>query len=63
MNTVVLVGCFVPLIIIFIIMKLIVWVESVNSESNYVRKEPLRKRGPYTMEAYIDVDEKDDEWT
>jgi len=62
MNTVVLVGCFVPLIIIFIIMKLIVWVESVNSESNYVRKEPLRKRGPFVADAYADVDEEEDEY-
>jgi len=63
MNPVILIGCFTPLVIIFIVLKLSVWVSAVNSENTYVRKEPLRKRGPYTMEAYIDVDEKDDEWT
>jgi len=63
MNPVILIGCFTPLIIIFIVLKLSIWISAVNSESSYVRKEPLRKRGPYTMEAYIDVDEKDDEWT
>ena len=55
--------CLSPLVIIFLLMKFIVWISAVNSESSYVRKEPFRKRGPYTMEAYIDVDEKDDEWT
>ena len=62
MNPVILVGCFTPLIIIFIVMKLAVWVEAVNSETDYVRKEPLRKRGPFVANAYADVDEEEEEY-
>ena len=62
MNTVILIGCFTPLIIIFIVMKLFVWVKAVNAETDYVRKEPLRKRGPYLENPYADVDEDEEEY-
>ena len=62
MNPIVLIGCFTPLAIIFIVMKLAVWVEAVNSETDYVRKEPLRKRGPFVADAYADVDEEEEEY-
>ena len=62
MNTFVLFGCFLPLIIIFVILKLSVWVSAVNSEQDYVGKEPLRKRGPFVADAYADVDEEDEEY-
>ena len=62
MKPLILLGCFTPLIIIFIVMKLVVWVEAVNSETNYVRKEPLRKRGPFVADAYADVDEEEEEY-
>ena len=62
MNPIVLVGCFTPLIIIFIVMKLAVWIEAVNAEQDYVRQEPLRKRGPYVADAYADVDEEEEEY-
>ena len=62
MNPVILIGCFTQLVIIFIVMKLAVWVSAVNSENDYVRKEPLRKRGPYVDNAYADVDEEDEEY-
>jgi len=62
MYSVTLIACFAPLVIIFIVMKLLVWVESVNSESDYVRKEPLRKRGPYMENPYGDVDEEEEEY-
>ncbi len=54
--------CLSPLVIIFILMKFIVWVSAVNAESDYVRKEPLRKRGPYVADAYADVDEEEEEY-
>jgi len=63
MNPLVLFGCFAPLIIIYIIMKLAVWVSAVNSETDYVRKEPLRRRGPYVDNPYEDVDEEEEEFT
>jgi hypothetical protein len=62
MNPVILIGCFTPLVLIFIVMKLAVWVSAVNSESSYVRKEPLRKRGPFVADAYADVDEDEEEY-
>ena len=62
MNPVILVGCFLPLIIIFIVMKLAVWIEAVNAEQDYVKREPFRKRGPYVADAYADVDEEEEEY-
>ncbi len=62
MNPIILVGCFTPLIIIFIVMKLAVWIEAVNAEQDYVRQEPLRKRGPFLENPYADVDEEEEEY-
>ena len=62
MRSLILVGCFLPLAIIFIVMKLAVWVDAVNAESDYVRKEPLRERGPYVANPYDDVDEEEEEY-
>ena len=62
MNPVILVGCFLPLIILFIVMKLAVWVEAVNAEQDYVKREPLRKRGPFVENPYEDVDEEEEEY-
>ena len=42
-------------------MKLAVLASAVNTESDYVRKEPFRKRGPYLENAYADVDEEEEE--
>ena len=57
----ILVLCFTPLAIIYIMMKLAVWMP-VNAEQDYVRKEPLRKRGPYLENPYADVDEEEEEY-
>tara|TARA_B100000902_G_scaffold231412_1_gene219479 strand:+ start:64 stop:309 length:246 start_codon:yes stop_codon:yes gene_type:complete len=62
MNPVILIGCFTPLVLIFIVMKLAVWVSAVNSETDYVRREPLRKRGPYVENPYEDVDAEEEEY-
>ena len=43
-------------------MKFAVWLSAVNSESEYVRKEPSRKRGPYVANPYEDVDEEEEEY-
>ena len=58
----VLIACFLPLGIIYIVMKIAVWMSAVNAEQDYVRQEPLRKRGPYVANAYADVDEEEDEY-
>jgi hypothetical protein len=62
MNSLVLFACFLPIGIIYIVMKLAVWVSVVNDETNYVRKEPLRKRGPFVANPYEDVDAEEDEY-
>ena len=54
--------CLSPLVIVFLLMKFIVWISAVNSEQSYVRKEPFRKRGPYVVDAYADVDENEEEY-
>ena len=58
----ILIACFLPLGIIYIVMKLAVWVSAVNAEQDYVRKEPLRERGPFLANAYADVDEEEEEY-
>ena len=62
MKALVLLGCFTPLAIIYIVMKLSVWISAVNAETDYVRKEPLRQRGPFVADAYADVDEEEEEY-
>lgn len=61
-QSLVLLLCLSPLATIFIVMKLVVWMSAVNTESDYVRKEPLRKRGPFLDNPYADVDEKEEEF-
>ena len=62
MNPVILIGCFTPLVIIFIVLKLSVWVSAVNAENSYVGKESSRKRGPFVANPYEDVDEEEEEY-
>ena len=54
--------CLSPLLIIFLLMKFIVWISAVNTESDYVKREPLRKRGPFVADPYADVDEEEEEY-
>ena len=54
--------CLAPVGIIFIMMKVAVWMSAVNAETDYVRREPLRKRGPFVADAYADVDEEEEEY-
>ena len=56
MSSLILLACFLPLIIIFIVLKLAVWVDAVNEEQKYVIMEDDRERGPYNPDAYSDVD-------
>ena len=62
MKSAILIACFLPLVIIYIVMKLIVWLTATNAESTYVKKESLRPHGPYLADAYVDVDEEEDEY-
>ena len=62
MKSVILVACFLPLAIIYIVMKLAVWLSATNAESTYVKKESLSPHGPYLADAYADVDEEEEEY-
>ncbi len=57
-----LLACFLPIVIIYIVLKVAVWMSAVSAESDYVGKEPLRKRGPYLENPYADVDEDEEEF-
>ena len=61
-KTIILIACFTPLAIIYIVMKLAVWISAVNAEQDYVRREPLRERGPFVENPYADVDEEEEEY-
>ncbi len=54
--------CLAPVAVIFIVMKFAVWISATNGEVDYVRREPLRKRGPYVENPYADVDEDEEEF-
>ena len=61
-KAIVLIGCFLPLIIIYIVMKLAVWISAVNDEKDYVREESRKPHGPYLENPYGDVDEEEEEY-
>ena len=54
--------CFAPLAIIYIMLKLAVWMSAINSEKEYVKSESLKSHGPYVADAYADVDEEEEEY-
>jgi hypothetical protein len=60
MKPLILVACFLPLVIIYIVMKIAVWVSAVNIEQEYVREDAKRPHGSYVEDAYADVDEEDE---
>ena len=62
MNPLILIACLSPIAIIWIVMKLSVWIFAVNDEKNYVRAESKNIHGPYVADAYADVDEEEEEY-
>ena len=54
--------CFLPLAIIYIMLKIAVWMSAITTETDYVRREPQPKRGPYLENPYADVDEEEEEY-
>ena len=62
MKPLILVACFLPLGIIWIIMKLSLWISAINEEQNYVRAESKKPHGPYVANAYADVDAEEEEY-
>ena len=62
MKSLVLIACLSPIAIVWIAMKLSVWIFAVNDEQNYVRAESKKPHGPYVADAYADVDEAEEEY-
>ena len=62
MNSLVLIACLSPIVIIWIVMKFSLLLFSANDERNYVRAESKKPHGPYVADAYADVDEEEEEY-
>jgi hypothetical protein len=62
MKPLILVACFLPLVMIWLIMKLSLWIAAVNEEQTYVREDSKRPHGPYVENAYGDVDEEEENY-
>ncbi len=60
--TVKLLLCFLPIAIIWIVMKVSVWMFAINDEKNYVKAESRKPHGPYLADAYADVDAEEEEY-
>ena len=60
-QSLVLIACFLPIAIIYIIMKVAVWLSAVSTEQEYVREDAKRPHGPYVDDPYGDIDEEDEE--
>ena len=54
--------CLTPLAIIYIVMKLAVWLSGIYSEEKYVESESRKPHGPYLANPYEDVDAEDEEY-
>lgn len=63
MNKYVLIACFTPLVVIWIVMKLSIWIAAASDEQRYVRAESKKPHGPYVENPYADVDEDEEEFT
>ena len=57
----VLLACFLPLVIVFVVMKLAVWLSGIYTEEKYVESESRRKHGPYLENPYEDIDREAEE--
>lgn len=61
-QSLILVLCFLPLVVIYVVMKVAVWLTSIQSEVTYVREDSKREHGPYVEDPYGDIDEEDEEY-
>ena len=60
MKSLILIACFLPLVLIWLIMKLSIWIAAITEEQKYVREESKRQHGPYLENAYADLDEEEE---
>ena len=54
--------CFLPLIVIFIAVKVYLLMTETKKEINYVTSEAKKPHGPYLEDVYEDVDKKKEEY-
>lgn len=59
-NAVILSLCFLPLTIIFIVMKVSLWFSSSINEIKYVKEDAKQSPRTYLENVYADVDEEDE---
>ena len=62
MKPTILVACLSPIVIIWIVMKLALWLYATEEEREYVAAESKKPHGPYVADAYADVDEEEEEY-
>jgi hypothetical protein len=62
MKALILIACFLPLVVIWLVMKLSVWIATVNMEQKYVRDDAKRPHGPYVEDPYGDSDEEGEDY-
>ena len=62
MKPFVLIACFLPIAVIWLVMKLSLWLSSSVTEVNYVREDAKRQHGPYLDNPYADIDQEDEEY-
>ena len=60
MKPLILIACFLPLVTIWLVMKLSLWIAAVNEEQTYVREDAKRPHGPYVENPYADLDKVED---
>lgn len=53
--------CFLPLAVIYVIMKVSLWLSSSVSEVNYVREDAKREHRTYVENPYGDTDAENEE--
>lgn len=54
--------CFLPLGVIYIIMKISLWLSSSVTEFKYVEQQSKLPHGPYLEDVYEDVDAEEEEY-
>ena len=62
MKPAILIACFTPVVAIWIVMKLALWLSATNTERKYVAGEKYRVRGKFVENPYADVDEEEEEY-
>jgi len=61
MKPFVLIACFLPIAVIWLVMKLSLWLSSSVTEVNYVREDAKRPHGPYVENPYEDIDTENED--